>query len=142
LIIYSFGSGGCFQELALCTRLAKNYEIERVILVDQIYENQNSPTLNAFRLAIKTLCPEAKVNIYSNENHYFEAVKASEDVAPNVILAVDIGGMFHYTKMKETYRKSLVTENCVFGYHNTIEDKKNKSFEGMTTRIKEIEQKQ
>jgi len=144
LVIYSLGSGGCYQELSTCVKLAKQgYTVKQIVLADTKYTtNQPDLTVKTFSVFVKLLFPDSQVQIYQNEAEYLESIKNLEQPKPDIILCIDVeeGGECLISRKKE-YSKMLGSDECVFAYHNhsssgittTFIDKIQGSSEGSNT---------
>lgn len=122
LVLFSLGSGGCGQELAICKLLAENNcSVQKFILVDNAYKQlERDPRVVAFTNYFKMLFDEnAQVSAYEWEGEYFEAALASNDRLPDVILCIDMDNLGLESRVID-WRKWLgdSTDPCILAYCN------------------------
>jgi len=122
LIIYSIGSGACYQELSICVHLAKEgYSIQKFVLVDSDYTSmEKDERVSAFRKLFHLLFSEnARISVFQNEKDYFNAISNSKEEKPDVILCIDMERS-NLSWRRNNYRQMLGEQNnkCILAYHN------------------------
>jgi len=124
LIVYSLGSGGCYQELSICVQLAKHgYSIQKIVLVDHEYTKmEKDERVSTFKRLFQTLfSQEAKVSVYQTEKDYFGAIETLKEEKPDVILCIDIESE-RLPYRCDNWKKMAGDHLSVFVYHNISHD--------------------
>ena len=124
LIVYSKGSGECYQELAFCVGLAEEgYEVKQIVLADTKYTtNQPDNILLTFSTFVKLLFPNVQISVFKFEKEYFEEIKDSKQPKPDIVLCVDLPFM-ELQRSKDEYSAMLgsPSNECILAYHNNVE---------------------
>ncbi len=123
LVLYSFGSGSCYQELSFCVKLAeKGHDVRQIVLVDNEYKagTQQELAVKQFGVFAKLLFPSVQISAYKEETDYLEEVKNLKQEKPDIILCIDVP-LANLSSKKAAYSKMLESSNsqCVFAYHNS-----------------------
>ncbi len=123
LILYSLGSGNCYQELSFCVKLAEEgYDVRKVVLVDTEYKyGDQELTIVEFSKFSKLLFPNLQISVYKEESEYLEEIKNSKQQKPDIILCIDVERA-DLPPRQVTYSKMLESSSiqAVFAYHNHL----------------------
>ncbi len=127
LILYSKGSGECYQELSVCVEFAKEgYEVKQIVLTDHKYTtnqlDQPDFTLLTFSTFVKLLFPDVQISVFKYQKEYFDEIKNSKQPKPDIVLCVDVPYM-NLQNNKDEYSAMLGSplNECILAYHNHID---------------------